>query len=90
MKFSKNVWLSIWYLYKFKYFSKNLAKCLRFERNSTIPKIFIYLKRLHLHNGKKFRIIKINKYKVGQRLGYFLITRSLTKKKKKKLKLRKE
>lgn len=86
MKFSSSVWSVIFSLYKFKYITKINVYLLRFERNSNIPKIFLKFKRFHLHNGKKVKYIKLNKYKVGLRFGYYLLTRSLTKLKKKKKK----
>lgn len=67
---------------------KRRLRLLRFERNTTIPHIFLKMKSVKVHNGKKFRRIKLNKFMVGNRLGYYLITQSLTKLKKKKKKKR--
>ena len=84
MKFSSQIWSIIFSLYKFKRIHRKYIYPLCFERNSNIPKIFLKFKSFRLHNGKKFRFIKLNKYKVGLRFGYYLLTRSLTKIKKKK------
>jgi ribosomal protein S19 len=75
-------------MYKFKQINKNDVRYLCYERNSNIPRIFLKFRRFYLDNGKKLRYIKLNKYKVGSRFGYYLLTRSLTKLKKKKKKKR--
>lgn len=86
MKFSAQIWSVILSLYRFKSITRVKVYSLRFERNSNIPKIFLKFKRFRLHNGKRIRFIKLNKYKIGLRFGYYLLTRSLTKLKKKKKK----
>lgn len=86
MKFTSKIWSYIWLMYHFRRIDKWYSFQLRFERNSNIPMIFTKFFKFRLHNGKKISHIYINKYKVGLRLGYFLITQYPTKLKKKKKK----
>ena len=86
MKFSRQMWGFIWLFYQFKHTTKRFVSCLRFERGYNIPSILIQLEYIRIHNGKELRFISLDKYKVGNKLGYYLITQSLTKLKKKKKK----
>ena len=89
MKFTNRMWSFIWLLYRFRYTNKWYKFQLRYERNSTIPQIFTEFSSIRLHNGKKLSFVFINKYKIGTRLGYYLITQYPTKLKKKKKKNKK-
>ena len=88
MKFSAQIWSTIFSLYKFKRINRLDVRFLCYERNSNIPKIFLKFKKFYLDNGKRMRYINLNIYKVGSRFGYYLLTRSLTKLKIKKKKKR--
>lgn len=61
MYFSKKIWNTILFIYKYQFINFKNIYLLRNEINSYLPKLFKFLKFILLYNGKIQKLIKIKK-----------------------------